>query len=85
MRPQGRSLFVENVAVAPEEHGRGIGRSLLSFAERHGSSVGLTEVTLYTNEKMVENLRFYAGRAYSEVERRVADGFSRVYLRKPLE
>jgi ribosomal protein S18 acetylase RimI-like enzyme len=49
MRQDGQALFVENVAVAPAQQRRGVGRSLLAFAERHGASLGLVELALYTN------------------------------------
>ena len=84
MRPDPPALFVENVAVVPEWQGRGFGRALMAFAEEHARATGLAEVALYTNQKMTENLRFYAAIGYVETGRRSEDGFARVFLRKAL-
>ncbi|MGN0849845.1 MAG: GNAT family N-acetyltransferase, partial [Victivallaceae bacterium] len=35
------NLFLESVAVHPREHGRGIGRRLLEFAEERAGQLGL--------------------------------------------
>lgn len=82
VRPQGEALLLENVAVPPAEQGRGLGRALVDFAEQHARELGLGEVTLYTNEAMTENLRFYPRLGYEETSRRVEDGYARVYFRK---
>jgi ribosomal protein S18 acetylase RimI-like enzyme len=84
LRPQPPALLVENVAVLPERQGRGLGRELMRFAEGHARRAGLTEVTLYTNEMMTENLRFYPALGYVETGRGVQDGFARVFFRKRL-
>ena len=84
LRPKPGSLFLENVAVAPARQGRGIGSALLGFAEEHAESLGLREVTLYTNDAMTENLSFYPARGYVETERRFDEGFHRVFFRKQL-
>ncbi len=82
--PQGDHYFVENVAVAPERHGRGLGRVLLEHAEDEARRAGLPELRLYTNEVMTENLVMYPHLGWEETERRVEDGFRRVYFRKPV-
>ena len=84
LQTHGQALLVENVAVLPERQGHGLGRELLGFAEDRGRTAGLTEVTLYTNEQMTENLRFYPALGYVETGRGVQDGFARVFFRKPL-
>ena len=84
MRPRDAALFVENVAVRPGLQGRGIGRALLTYAEECGRALGLAEVTLYTNELMVENLGYYPALGYVETDRRREDGFDRVFFVKRL-
>ncbi len=84
MMPQGRSMFVENVAVAPRFQGHGLGRILLSFVEQQACTKQLEEICLYTNEMMTENLRFYHHLGFEEEERRTEDGYRRVFLRKAL-
>jgi ribosomal protein S18 acetylase RimI-like enzyme len=82
--PRDDHLYVENVAVHPGAQGRGLGRALMSFAEREAASRGLTRMALVTHEVMTENQAIYARLGYSEVERRVEDGYRRIYLEKTL-
>jgi ribosomal protein S18 acetylase RimI-like enzyme len=84
LRPQPPALLVENVAVAPDRQGEGMGRALMAFAEEQARAAGLREVVLYTNECMTENLRFYPALGFAETGRGVQDGFARVFYRKRL-
>jgi hypothetical protein len=53
------------------------------LAPLDGTSIrGVTEVRLYTNEAMTENLSFYPRHGYRETGRAVQDGFRRVYFSK---
>jgi ribosomal protein S18 acetylase RimI-like enzyme len=81
---QDQALFTENIAIAPIFQGQGLGRRLMAFAEQYGRERGLRELRLYTNEVMIENLAFYRRLGFEEVERRVDDGYRRVFLRKSL-
>jgi ribosomal protein S18 acetylase RimI-like enzyme len=85
IRPNGAALELENIAVHPSFQGRGYGRELIAFAERRARALGLTEVSLYTNEAMVENLRLYPRLGFVETGRRVEDGYRRVFFRKSLD
>ena len=84
LRPQPPALLLENVAVAPDRQGEGLGRALMAFAEEHARTEGLGEVLLYTNERMTENLRFYPALGYTESGRGMQDGFARVFYRKAI-
>jgi ribosomal protein S18 acetylase RimI-like enzyme len=77
-------LFIENVAVHPDQQGRGFGRRLMAFAEAAARDRGLPALELYTNVKMTENFPFYSSLGFVETERRHEDGFDRVYMRKKL-
>ncbi len=77
-------LFIENVAVSPDAQGRGFGRRLLDFAESEARRRELRELRLYTNELMTENLGLYAHLGYVEVERRLDEGYRRVFMVKRL-
>lgn len=76
--------FIENVAVADEHRGTGLGRQLCQFAVLEAKRRKLPRVFLYTNEKMTENLKFYADLGYDETHRVTEDGFDRVYMEKRL-
>jgi len=62
-------LLIENVAVLPAYQHRGIGDVLLRHAETVASSLGLSELRLYTNAAFGSNIAFYARRGYVESAR----------------
>ena len=80
----GDDLFLENVAVLPECSGKGIGKALIQYVEHQARTQKLSGVRLYTNEAMSENLSMYPRLGYVETDRRVQDGFRRVFFRKSL-
>jgi GNAT superfamily N-acetyltransferase len=82
--PEADHLFLENIAVHPEEQGQGLGRRLMAWVDDHARSLGMGAIELYTNELMTENLAFYPRLGYVEVDRRLEDGFRRVFMRKTL-
>jgi ribosomal protein S18 acetylase RimI-like enzyme len=84
IRPAEDHMFLGNVAVAPGHQGRGLGRRLVAFAEERATAYGLSEVRLYTNEKMHENLAVYARLGFEETGRGVDGGYRRVFMRKRL-
>jgi ribosomal protein S18 acetylase RimI-like enzyme len=77
-------FFIDNVAVHPTYRGRGVGRVLLRFAEDEARRAGFYSLYLYTHESMTENIALYSRIGYEEYDRRRQDGFSLVYMRKPL-
>jgi ribosomal protein S18 acetylase RimI-like enzyme len=81
---RGDHAELDLVAVDPDHQGSGLGRELMSFAEQDAIRHGFSELRLHTNERMTENLAFYARFGYEEYERRSAQGYSRVYFRKRL-
>ena len=82
LQPQSDHLFVDVLAIRPDRHGHGLGRTLMEFAEVLAQGKGLDTVALYTHELMVEALSFYAALGYVETDRRAESGYRRVYLRK---
>jgi ribosomal protein S18 acetylase RimI-like enzyme len=83
-RPEGGHMLLENVAVLPEEAGRGTGRALIRFCEETAHGRGLAAVRLYTNARMTANLALYPRLGYAETGRRTEDGFDRVFFEKLL-
>ncbi|MEP3279083.1 MAG: GNAT family N-acetyltransferase [Stappiaceae bacterium] len=82
--PRGEHMHLENVAILPECAGQGLGRRLISYCEETARALGLNSIELYTNARMTENLRLYPTLGYVETDRRLEDGFDRVFFRKLL-
>jgi N-acetylglutamate synthase-like GNAT family acetyltransferase len=83
--PERDHLLLENVAVSPYAQGSGLGRLLLEHAEQEARRLGLTEIRLYTNEAMTENIAYYQRRGYVETHRAGDAGFRRVFFSKQLQ
>ncbi|MCB1391325.1 MAG: GNAT family N-acetyltransferase [Rhodobacteraceae bacterium] len=82
--PKGDHLYLDAVAVRPEAAGRGIGRALVGAAEAEGRALGLPEIRLYTNAAMEGNLTLYPHLGYRQLDRRIDEGFDRVFFVKAL-
>lgn len=83
--PQDDAMLLDNVAVAPEVQGLGLGRFLMEHAERIAIEAGYGEIKLYTNETMTENIALYARMGYEETHRVEEKGLRRVYMGKRLD
>ncbi len=81
---RGGELSIENIAVDPARQKSGIGRKLMAFAEAEARRLGCERVTLYTNEKMVENIPLYIHLGYVETELCAIGEFHRVFMHKTL-
>jgi GNAT superfamily N-acetyltransferase len=57
-------LLIENVAVAPQRHGQGLGRALMAHAETVARPAGYREVRLYTNQRFEANVQLYLRLGY---------------------
>ncbi|RVD17463.1 MAG: GNAT family N-acetyltransferase [Mesorhizobium sp.] len=57
-------LWIENVCVAPQAQGRGIGRLLLELAERKAIEAGRAELRLLTNGAFEANVSLYKRQGY---------------------
>ena len=68
--------------MRPDRQGRGFGRALLGFAEIEARRLGLTELRLYTHEKMTENIALYERLGFTETGRGREAGYDRVFMRK---
>lgn len=75
---------VLNVAVDPRFQKTGVGRMLLQLAEAEARRHGYDRIFLSTHEKMTENQALYARIGYREYDRRMEDGYARVFMQKEL-
>jgi GNAT superfamily N-acetyltransferase len=82
--PQPDHLLLDDIAVAPERQGEGIGRRLLAVAESEALQRGFDELRLYTNAAMHENLAMYAKLGWEEYGRAEQAGYQSVFFRKRL-
>ena len=76
------SIKVNNLVVDPSAQGRGYSRVLMDHAEDMARAQGLAAVTLFTNERMHENIALYTKIGFTETGRKTEDGFNRVFFRK---
>jgi GNAT superfamily N-acetyltransferase len=56
--------LIENVAVDPDQQGKGYGRQLVAHAEDLTRAAGLNIVRLYTNKLFAENIALYLKLGY---------------------
>jgi ribosomal protein S18 acetylase RimI-like enzyme len=77
-------LVLDNVAVLPSHHGRGIGHALLELAETRASARGCTRIRLFTHVTMVENQALYERIGYVETHRLTEGDLTRVFYEKVL-
>jgi GNAT superfamily N-acetyltransferase len=77
-------FYVDNVSVRPAVKGQGVGRLLLELAESEARRQGHASLYLATHELMTENRALYSRAGYLEYDRRVVDGYPRVFFRKAL-
>ena len=81
--PQSDHLLIENVAVQPDQQGKGLGERMLSHAEDFARSMHYNEVRLYTNAAFAANIAFYSRRGYEEYERgTMVPGTVAVFMKK---
>lgn len=78
-------LLLDNVAVAPEWQGKGLGRVLIAFAAKEARRRGFTVLRLYTHVLMTKNIALYRRVGFVETHRVHEKGFERVYMRLNLD
>lgn len=78
------ALLLDNMAVLPTHHSRGVGRALLELAEERALASGRTRIRLFTHVSMVENQRLYERIGYAETHRATEHGLTRVFYEKVL-
>ena len=81
---EGEHLLIENVAVAPEFQGRGLGRKLMAHAEQIAASSGFGETRLYTNKLFADNIALYRKLGYRIDREEVLTIGVAVHMSKPV-
>ena len=82
--PQSDSLLLDNVGIDPVYQKMGLGTRLLQYAEDMAIKLNCDKISLYTNEAMTENLRWYPRHGYQLDEFREVEGYKRAYFSKNL-
>ena len=77
-------LWIENVCVAPQAQGRGIGRLLLERAEQRALDAGRAELRLLTNGAFEANVLLYKKHGYTVDREEPFMGGMTVYMSKRL-
>jgi ribosomal protein S18 acetylase RimI-like enzyme len=77
-------LLLENIAVIPKLRGLGLGRRLMHFAEEFAKKSELSEIRLYTNAVMTQNLHYYSNLGYTETHRETIEDRHAVFFLKVL-
>lgn len=75
---------IETIAVLPSSQGTGIGGKLLAFAESVALNLGYISIYLSTHRLMYESQAVYAHSGYVEFDRRIVNGYDRIFIRKQL-
>lgn len=71
------ALYLEKLAVRPDRQGQGIGRALVSGAERVARTLGKTALRLQTRVELVENHAAFAAMGFVEIGRSAHPGYDR--------
>jgi GNAT superfamily N-acetyltransferase len=77
-------LWIENVAVRPESHGKGLGRRLMAHVESKAIEAGYAEARLLTSAAFEANVAFYTTLGYVVDRREPFMGGTTVYMSKKL-
>ncbi len=75
---------IETIAVRPNVQGLGVGGTLLSYAETMAKQLGYASIYLSTHRLMHESQSVYAHVGYVEFDRRIVNGYDRIFVRKQL-
>lgn len=83
-RRDGMDLHIENIAVTAKFRRHGIGRALLDHADQQGIKHKCLRLILYTTAIAFENIAYYRGRGFQEIDRRFVKGEELIYFERYL-
>lgn len=78
-------LVIENVAVAPDHQGRGLGRHLMRRAEGIARRANLPRLCLLTNAAFEANIRLYGSLGFRIDRTELFMGGTTVYMSKAID
>jgi GNAT superfamily N-acetyltransferase len=79
--PEPDCVLILNVAVRPDQAGKGYGRALMAHAKDVARALGRGRLRLFTNKLMVDNIALYRRLGYTlDREERTADGRDAVHM-----
>ena len=82
--PENGALLIWSIATAPHAQGKGVAGQLLQFAQSMAEQGGLRRLTLYTGEKLVQNIAWYARHGFVVVRRETLADRVIVHMEKAL-
>ena len=83
---EAEHLSIENIAVRPDQQGKGLGSKLLEHAEKLALALGINEIRLYTNAAFASNVSLYSRRGYEEYQRgSLLPGSVTIFMRKRIK
>ncbi len=84
MKQTEQGFCIETIGVHPRTQGLGVGGLLLSFAEAQAKQSGYASIYLSTHKMMHESQAIYGHFGYVEFDRRIVNGYDRIFVRKQL-
>ena len=75
---------MDTIVVNFNQQGKGLEKELMQFAEKMAINRGCYELQLCTNVHMHENQCFYSKVEFIEIERKIVNGYDRIYYRNEL-
>lgn len=77
-------LLIQNIAISPQFQRKGLGKRFINYAKKISISKNISEMRLWTNEKMPGNLEMYISHGFQETHRQEIEGHRLIYLKKIL-
>jgi ribosomal protein S18 acetylase RimI-like enzyme len=65
LEPRAEDLLIWSVATSPAAQGRGVGNTMLKFAELRARELGVPCIRLYTGEPLTGNIAWYRRHGYA--------------------
>jgi ribosomal protein S18 acetylase RimI-like enzyme len=84
LEPRADDLLIWSVATSPAAQGRGVGNTMLAFAETRARALGLPCIRLYTGDKLAFNIAWYTRHGYAHESTEQMSDRVRVNLIKQL-